>query len=436
MKHHERKIQLNNDGTTLVELIVSLLVLTIIVVPLLNGFVVAQRANSKAKANMYAMNAAENIMEAVKAINPDASEESARKIGQAFGMSVTSTTPGESWLEGYTEGTDTYDVKISITASGYSSDANNYKFASMSAFSDEKSVMIYPGINREVVDYDQQALLDFYEAHSDWMNAMWRSARESAQTAYDIAYNNWLANPVGPEPLRELPEQDDYVVMTDEQLRAKITRTLTITIDESISESGEYVYKLYSTMVYKLKNDYTLTIDGRSVSLGVCTNPAETYVTKEYSGYCFDSEHKGIDSIYVIYEPFADEIVDNSRPEGKRNNQLDFKSSESVSVTSNATKDMNVYIVVQTQENLSYTQPLPVSFTNNGTGTGSLNLYSQAPLSCTDLTSDRIKRSIVADMTSTLNRVFTVDVDVYASGDHVAPLARLSSTILQQPGNK
>lgn len=56
----------NNSGITLVELIVSITILAIIVLPLLNAFVTSSKTNAKSKDEMNATNLASNIMEGLE----------------------------------------------------------------------------------------------------------------------------------------------------------------------------------------------------------------------------------------------------------------------------------------------------------------------------------------------------------------------------------
>lgn len=426
MKHPTRRLQLNNQGTTLVELIVSLLVLTIIVVPLLNGFVVAQRANATSKNKMYAVTAAENIMEAVKAIGPDASKISA-SLRQT--VSASNAEAGEYWIPNYIEGTDTYDIKLTMTPSGYSSSVNNYKFASMSAFSDEKSIMIFPGISG--LDFDETALNSFYEDHTNWMNTKWQSDYASAYDTYLNLHKNWENNGrTGAEPSFTPPSQSNYAPLSLTELKSKMSRTTTIEINEIettvIKENGtfqtKYEYELQSVVQYFIDNTYTAT--GSAVNIGLCADSYYPTIDKEYSGYCSESKHEGIKSIYLIYNPFGTEAADH---------QVTF-ARENVSVKSNAKKDMNVFIVVQTEgDKPKFNNSIQVDIPSKGTG--ALNLYCQANISCTSATSKT--NSIVEDMTDTLNRIYTVTVEVFEHKDmHEASetaISSLTSTILKQP---
>lgn len=76
--HHSKKRnrQLNHGGFSLVELLVSITILAIIVVPLLNSFVTAARTNAKAKRVMEATTSGQNLMEQIKSMSgPELVEE-------------------------------------------------------------------------------------------------------------------------------------------------------------------------------------------------------------------------------------------------------------------------------------------------------------------------------------------------------------------------
>lgn len=65
-KHTERR-QLNNEGFSLIELLIAIVILAIIVVPLLHSFVTSARTNAKSRNTMHATAIAEDVMEQFEA---------------------------------------------------------------------------------------------------------------------------------------------------------------------------------------------------------------------------------------------------------------------------------------------------------------------------------------------------------------------------------
>lgn len=62
----KRNIKRNNKGTSLVELLVSIVILSMVIVPLLTSFVVSAKMNAKAKEVHNATMLAQNVMEGLK----------------------------------------------------------------------------------------------------------------------------------------------------------------------------------------------------------------------------------------------------------------------------------------------------------------------------------------------------------------------------------
>ena len=75
-----RKLKNDDRGVTLVEIIVSIAILAIIVLPFLNAFVTATKTNVKAKNEMNATHLATNIMEGIEKNSMKRSEE--RRVGK------------------------------------------------------------------------------------------------------------------------------------------------------------------------------------------------------------------------------------------------------------------------------------------------------------------------------------------------------------------
>lgn len=67
MQKHAKEKQLNNEGFSLVELLIAIVILSIIVVPLLHSFVTSARTSAKARNTMHATAIAEDAMEEFEA---------------------------------------------------------------------------------------------------------------------------------------------------------------------------------------------------------------------------------------------------------------------------------------------------------------------------------------------------------------------------------
>ena len=67
MKEYTERRQLNNEGFSLIELLIAIVILSIIVVPLLHSFVTSARTNAKSRNTMHATAIAEDVMEQFEA---------------------------------------------------------------------------------------------------------------------------------------------------------------------------------------------------------------------------------------------------------------------------------------------------------------------------------------------------------------------------------
>ena len=104
MQKRNREGQLNNDGFSLVELLVAIVILAIIVVPLLHSFVTSARTSAKARNTMHATAVAEDVMEEFEAYTIEEMAEQYRNAGftaeedangrWTFRKQDTSTTSG------------------------------------------------------------------------------------------------------------------------------------------------------------------------------------------------------------------------------------------------------------------------------------------------------------------------------------------------------
>ena len=92
------KIQKNNQGFSLLELLISVTILAIIVIPMMHSFVTSARTNAKAKKVMEATSAGQNVIEAVKAdsLTPDSSGYTQTEVELPSGNKVSKWTKRET----------------------------------------------------------------------------------------------------------------------------------------------------------------------------------------------------------------------------------------------------------------------------------------------------------------------------------------------------
>ncbi|MEG2093905.1 MAG: type II secretion system protein [Lachnospiraceae bacterium] len=111
MKKHK------NAGFSLVEILVSVVILAIIVGPLLHSFVTAARVNSKARSSMQASAAAQNIMEQLK--SEDITDFAAAGFTKVLDAVDTKKYTYEKMYTGVVVDGKTYKVKAVLDPGGY-----------------------------------------------------------------------------------------------------------------------------------------------------------------------------------------------------------------------------------------------------------------------------------------------------------------------------
>lgn len=84
-----RRRKQNNQGFSLVEVLVALAILMIIAVPLLNGFVMSARVNAKSKNLLRATTAGGNVMERIKSTDLDSYQGQTYEVTEADGSTTT-----------------------------------------------------------------------------------------------------------------------------------------------------------------------------------------------------------------------------------------------------------------------------------------------------------------------------------------------------------
>ncbi len=124
MQKHPKKRQLNNEGFSLVELLIAIVILSIIVVPLLHSFVTSAKTNAKSRSTMHATAIAEDVMEMFEAHTLEEMSDIYTSAAPA-GFTNTAVKDDTTGIWTYTIRDDsttsgTYDVVVKIDPTAYS----------------------------------------------------------------------------------------------------------------------------------------------------------------------------------------------------------------------------------------------------------------------------------------------------------------------------
>ena len=152
-KNTERR-QLNNEGFSLIELLIAIVILSIIVVPLLHSFVTSARTNAKSRNTMHATAIAEDVMEQFEA---HTLEEMADTYETATPTDFTNNVQR--------------DVSLDVDGDGAAEDGI-WQYT----FRDEKTTSGYPELNeKDIVNIQNLA---------GNLNAVYSESEDAAQEAY------------------------------------------------------------------------------------------------------------------------------------------------------------------------------------------------------------------------------------------------------------
>lgn len=210
------KRQLNNDGFSLVELLIAMVILSIIVVPLLHSFVTSARTNAKAGNTMRATAIAEDVMENFEAYSLEELEK--RYTAQGFTVQGSDGTgvdadgdgsadPGTAgeWLFSGTLAADSvtsgqYDVIVRLNPSGYHQ-------ADLKGINDKQTVNL--------------------QNLTGTVNAVYQESPDEALSAY-----RYFATTVLGKTAAEM-QDDDTASVAVQAVVPYVTRTVTVDINSS-----------------------------------------------------------------------------------------------------------------------------------------------------------------------------------------------------------
>ena len=107
-----RKLLKNHKGLTMVEVLVTVALLAIVIVPCLSSFVVAQRGNVLAKQTFDEYTAAANLMETLKSLQVPDDSTWEDEMNEALADVQENAADNISVFAGFVESDSYYEIRI------------------------------------------------------------------------------------------------------------------------------------------------------------------------------------------------------------------------------------------------------------------------------------------------------------------------------------
>lgn len=300
-----RKKKMDNKGITLVELIVSVAILAIIVLPLLNAFVQSSKTNAKAKNKLRASELAYNIMEGLEKVSLETVAYQFNYSSEGFNIfgidSSTKTSELEVVSGGGTTGlvnvTKFEDVRAEvsnkedlITSSIIKSTDGSYKFAGQDS---HKYYFWAKNVKIDNKTYSALITLDAKTNESGTVHEKYNNQYVTNMESVDTTYDAISANT---DTARDVIKDISNVYNLPDIREEDITRIITADISEDSDSNKQQVKISYRYKFYdKSKGRYVIFPEAGSI------------YENDYTSVVFDnSSHKedALRNIYLLYYPW------------------------------------------------------------------------------------------------------------------------------------
>lgn len=285
-KNNKKQADYRNDkGFTLLELIISIVVLVLVMLPLMNSFYRSAQMNKKAEDIQYQSNLAANIMEGLK--NLDIEDTITQFKGPVSNFTVLTDGSGTPIVEdvmvlkfnpvtgkyeevvlnsnetlseqsayyfaihGIREGSTAYDALITMNSTTYTTASNilnNYQMPEAINLDALSNGLLFSEGAAAGDTKDQQALDTFLQWGEDYARQLFSTSSDYRD--YRTAYDQWindcetaqmqaLPTPVPPAQVTFNPAS--YPGYCDvATLKQNITKTMKVTIDQAASNTVKY----------------------------------------------------------------------------------------------------------------------------------------------------------------------------------------------------
>lgn len=371
----------NNKGFTLLELLISIAILAIILVPLLNNFVVAAKLNATSKLTHKATTVAQNLIESIKA------EDIKELVNTSHGLNSFDLLINEiSGMEELTLVGTPYlfqrEPEINLDREKlyfgiYGIKDESHKFdaiITLDAVPYDTSVSVEPGTT---LYYNQFQMPEIKNINKE-ENALVTQGFED-NWAVDTLYERHVAfcADYNAAALEEEPPRATITPDTIESLKSKITRDIKININSNPEDTNSVIVEA----VYDYKCN-TTAINGNSVSYVVYK---KTIV-------------KPMNEIYLFYHPLS-------------------LNSDKITINNYATIDSKVYVIKQ--DGYMADAGYLARIVNTSTD---ISLYSNLILSQIDTSiHDGVAGAIpinagdIITKDASINRLYKVTVEIFES---------------------
>lgn len=340
----------NNRGFTLVEVIVSILVLSITIVSVLSAFTLAAKSNSKTKRTQAAESLLEDFVEYTDAYSKELDPEqsmvalrSSKGLYAPFGGSVSVETPFAesndvevSMINGVTEGVNRFNVRITRDRN-----PSEYGDATSKSGANESGIISFGETGSKTVLID--ANVSSYD--EKYLEFFWDEQKKTVES-HNLAEDNKKAEA---EAVGTTYTPQYWELFTKEEMKSKVTREIWIEMTHPERSPSVYDYEkvqLTGSVIYK-------------VDAGVHLPDGASYIRSELffvSSEEYDSltstvtTPQLIKQIYILYSPSADMMGMATTSDLRL-----LDKTKNAPGTSGGSLDANVFLVYQksTAENVA-----------------------------------------------------------------------------------
>ncbi|MCQ2498746.1 MAG: prepilin-type N-terminal cleavage/methylation domain-containing protein [Lachnospiraceae bacterium] len=258
----------NNKAFTLLEVLIAIIILAIVSIPILHAFMTSATTTGKSKLKMYATDAAENIMEDIKANNKNS-------ILNKYCQDPSELEPDENGM---------YEINITSTSPDFDDDLNDAIDSGFTA-----KITLDPGYYPNTNSLNP-ASFDSVSSNCDAIYVMSPTLDDKVYGEYLAKHETYLAKPSSSTIVAQPKSFFEENLKREIKVEVKSTGNLA----ELDSEGNPIVHATVDvTVAYLLAGD-----SGNTIELA-------DSMYKAQSSRIFDNKvtKKQLNSVFIMYEP-------------------------------------------------------------------------------------------------------------------------------------